>query len=116
MTLSIHISPNKPTDMFAVYISHGINETMAEAPVESRFDLLYVVPNRTISTAESDLNLEDQAEILHTVFLPPSVHFGNGTYIIGVKLISESSMRLTSTRRMIGVDAFHRFDPENQSN
>lgn len=89
MTLSIHLAPNKTTEMFAVYISYGINETMVDSPIESKFDLLFVVPNRTIALGETDLNYEDQEEVQHTVFLPPGIHFGNGTYIIGVKLISE---------------------------
>lgn len=89
MTLSIHLAPNKTTEMFAIYISYGINETMVESPIESNFDLLFVVPNRTISLGETDLNYEDQEEVQHTVFLPPGIHFGNGTYIIGVKLISQ---------------------------
>ena len=89
MTLSIHLLPHKTTEMFAVFVSYGVNETMAEAPLESKFDFLFVVPNRTISFGDADLNVDDQDEVQHTVFLPPTLHFGNGTYIIGVKLISE---------------------------
>ena len=69
MTLSIHVVPHKTTEMFAVYVSYGINETMAEAPLESKFDFLFVVPNRTISFGDADLNVEDREEVQHTVFL-----------------------------------------------
>ena len=90
MALSIFIAPDSMGDTYAVYVSHGINETTVEAPTESVFDLLFVIPNRTLSMSSSDLNSEDQEEIRQTVFMPPEVHLGNGTYIVGVKLISAS--------------------------
>lgn len=88
MTLSISIIPKLLfMDMYAIYISYGINETLLEPPTESKFDLLFVLPNTTIVT--SDMNLDDEYEIRHTIFMPPNVHLGNGTYIFGVKLISK---------------------------
>jgi hypothetical protein len=90
MTLSIYVSPNfSPLDTYAIYVSHGINETLLEPPTESKFDLLFVVPNRTVLTSTSDINLDDEYELKHTIFMPPSVHLGNGTYIFGVRLVSK---------------------------
>jgi hypothetical protein len=90
MTLSISISPNlSPMDMYAVYVSFGINETLLEPPTESKFDLLFIIPNRTLLISTSDMNFEDKDELQHTIFMPPNVHLGNGTYIFGVKLISK---------------------------
>ena len=86
MTLSIYVAPNSsPMDNYAVYVSFGENETLLEPPTESKFDMLFVLPNRT---ALGDVSLEDEHEIRHTIFMPPNVHKGNGTYIFGVKLLS----------------------------
>jgi hypothetical protein len=93
MTLSVFIRPHSPADTFAIYISHGINETAADTPTESKFDLVFLVPNRTVSTLSNE---PDYDELRHTVFMSPDVHRGNGTYIIGVKLISESPCTSTS--------------------
>ncbi|CAF5220758.1 unnamed protein product, partial [Rotaria magnacalcarata] len=47
-------------------------------------------------TNKTDLSPEEEYELRHTVFLPPGVHFGNGTYIIGVRLLNASTpMNLT---------------------
>ncbi|CAF0835622.1 unnamed protein product [Adineta ricciae] len=94
MTLSIYVAPNfSPMDNYAVYVSFGENETLLEPPTESKFDMLFVLPNRT---ALGDVSLEDEHEIRHTIFMPPNVHKGNGTYIFGVKLLNAStSMNLT---------------------
>ena len=110
MTLSIFLAPNSSRDTYAVYISYGVNETAAETPTESKFDLLYVVPNRTALASASEMSAEDRKELTKTIFMPPDVHLGNGTYIIGVKLISKwcsrdkdawtVSLLLDSTRRM----------------
>jgi hypothetical protein len=90
MTLSVYLAPNyAPMDTYGIYVSHGINETLLEPPTESKFDLLFVLPNRTALTATSDVTPDDQYEIQQTIFMPPSVHLGNGTYIFGVKLISK---------------------------
>ena len=90
MTLSIYVSPNfSPTDTYAVYVSYGINESLLEPPTESKFDLFFVVPNTTVLASNPDVNLDDEYELKHTIFMPPDVHLGNGTYIFGVKLISK---------------------------
>ena len=90
MTLSIYVAPNfSPTDTYAVYVSYGINESLLEPPTESKFDLLFVVPNATLLASNPDVNLDDEYELKHTIFMPPDVHLGNGTYIFGVKLISK---------------------------
>jgi hypothetical protein len=90
MTLSIYISPSfSPMDIYAVYVSYGINETLLEPPTESKFDLLFVLPNKTVLTSTSDVNFDDEHELKHTIFMPPNVHLGNGTYIFGIKLISK---------------------------
>ena len=90
MALSVYVSPNSsPMDIYAVYVSFGINETILEPPTESKFDLLYVIPNETILASTSDINPDDEYELRHTIFMPPNVHLGNGTYIFGVKLISK---------------------------
>jgi hypothetical protein len=90
MTLSIYVSPNfSPMDTYAVYVSYGANETLLEPPTESKFDLLFVLPNRTAVASASDVNFDDEYELRHTIFMPPSVHLGNGTYIFGVKLVSK---------------------------
>lgn len=89
MTLSIYISPNSSRDTYAVYISYGVNETAVESPSESKFDLLYVLPNRTLLASASDMSAVDREELARTIFMPPQTHFGKGTYIIGVKLISK---------------------------
>lgn len=89
-TLSIYVAPTgSPMDNFAVYISHGENETSTEPPTESKFDLLFVSPNQTVLSNTSELSAEDEYELRHTIFLPPGVHLGNGTYIIGVRLLSK---------------------------
>lgn len=89
MALSVLVAPEYPGDTYAIYISHDLNETLVETPTETKFDLLFLVPNSTLSANISDLDPDDQIEIQNTVFLPPGVHLGNGTYIIGVKLISK---------------------------
>jgi hypothetical protein len=90
MTLSVYVSPHfSPIDTYAVYVSYGINESLLEPPTEAKFDLLFVVPNRTVLTSTSDITLEEEYELKHTVFMPPNVHLGNGTYIFGVKLVSK---------------------------
>ncbi|CAF1487008.1 unnamed protein product [Rotaria magnacalcarata] len=97
MTLSIYAAPNgSPMDTYAVYISYSENETLLEPPTESKFDLIFVLPNQTALTNKTDLSPEEEYELRHTVFLPPGVHFGNGTYIIGVRLLNASTpMNLT---------------------
>ena len=90
MTLSVSILPNSsPMDMYGVYVTFGTNESLLEPPTESKFDLLFLLPNRTVLNSSSDVNPDDQDELLHTVFLSPDVHRGNGTYIFGVRLISK---------------------------
>lgn len=87
-TLSVSVVPNSsPSDVYGVYISFGTNETALKPPTESKFDLLFVLPNNSISI--TDGNFDDEYELRQTIFMPPSVHLGNGTYIFGVKLLSE---------------------------
>lgn len=87
-TLSVSLVPNSsPSDVYAVYVSFGTNETALKPPTESKFNLLFVLPNNSIST--TDMNFDDEYELKQTIFMPPSVHLGNGTYIFGVKLLSE---------------------------
>jgi len=101
MTLSIYVAPNgSPMDTYAVYVSYGINETLLEPPTESKFDLLFVLPNKTALPSTSDVNLDDEYELRHTIFMPPSVHLGNGTYIFGVKLVSKYLSYRTKTLMM----------------
>ncbi|CAF0748743.1 unnamed protein product [Adineta steineri] len=89
MTLSIYISSDSsPLDMYGIYVSYGINETLLEPPTESKFDLLFVLPNITTT---SDMNSDDEYELKHTILMPPNVHLGNGTYIFGVKLLNTST-------------------------
>ncbi|CAF4229923.1 unnamed protein product, partial [Rotaria sp. Silwood2] len=97
MTLSIYVAPNNsPMDTYAIYISFDTNETLLEPPTESKFDLLFVLPNKTALSSTSDINLDDEYELRHTIFMPPGVHLGNGTYIIGIRLINASTtMNLT---------------------
>jgi hypothetical protein len=76
-------------DTYAVYVAYGINETILEPPTESKFDLLFVLPNKTALASATDINQEDEYELKHTILMPPGVHLGNGTYIFGVKLISK---------------------------
>jgi len=91
MALSIYVSPNfSPMDTYGIYVSYGVNESLLEPPTESKFDLLFVLPNRTVLPTTSDIDQDDENELRHTVFIPPSVHFGNGTYIFGIRLISKS--------------------------
>ena len=86
MTLSIYISPNSsPLDIYGIYVSFHTNESLLEPPTESKFDLLFVLPNKTTSRST-----HDEDELTHTILMPPHVHLGNGTYIFGVKLISKS--------------------------
>ncbi|CAF4701930.1 unnamed protein product [Rotaria sp. Silwood1] len=90
MTLSVYISSNiSPMDTYAVYVSFNTNETLLESPTESKFDLLFVIPNKTVLISTSNINLDDEYELRHTIFMPPNVHLGNGTYIFGIKLISK---------------------------
>jgi hypothetical protein len=96
MTLSVYVSPHSsPMDIYAVYVSFGTNETLVEFPTESKFDFLFILPNKTDLPSTSDVNSDDQYELKHTIFMPPNVHLGNGTYIFGVKLISKCSRRTT---------------------
>ncbi len=93
MTLSVYISPNlSPLDIYAVYVSFERNETLEEFPTESKFDWIFILPNKTNLSSTSDVNSEDEYELRHTIFMPPNIHMGNGTYIFGVKLISKSSL------------------------
>lgn len=93
MTLSIYIFPNfSPMDTYAIYISHNTNESLLEPPTETKFDLLFVVPNKTAIDSAAEVNPDDEFELRHTVFMPPGVHRGNGTYIVGVRLISKFAL------------------------
>ncbi|CAF4402568.1 unnamed protein product [Rotaria socialis] len=88
MTLSVYLSPNSSSmDTYAVFVSFGVNETALEPPTESKFDLLFIIPNQTVLESTIDIYSEDEHELRHTIFMPPSVHLGNGTYIFGVKLL-----------------------------
>ncbi|CAF1019415.1 unnamed protein product [Rotaria sordida] len=97
MTLSVYISPNSSSmDIYAVYVSFGTNETILESPTEIKFDLLFIIPNKTVLVSTSDINLDEEYELKHTIFMPPNVHLGNGTYIFGIKLINtNTTMNLT---------------------
>lgn len=98
MTLSLAILPNSsPMDLYAVYVAFGTNESSLEPPTESKFDLLFLLPNRTVFQSSSDVSIDDQHELTHTVFLPPNVHLGNGTYIFGIRLISKKAFLRTRT-------------------
>ena len=89
MALSIFISPiSSPSDTYAIYVSFGSNETGLQVPTESKFDLVFVIPNDTGSAFPSSSS-SDEHELRHTLFMPPNVHLGNGTYIFGIRLISE---------------------------
>ena len=94
MALSFYVAPNSSfTDTYAIYVSFDTNETSLEPPTEFKFDLLFVSPNRTLASDNAE-------ELQQTIFIPPSVHFGNGTYMFGIKLISEfstKSMRFFTT-------------------
>jgi hypothetical protein len=102
MSLSIYVAPNvSSTDIYAVYISYSANESLVEAPTEFHFDLLYVMPNETSQIGN---NAFDE-ELRHTILLTPDIHFGNGTYIIGVKLFSKSLSNRSNTHRILRIDA-----------
>lgn len=97
-TLSVSLLPDSSSsDIYAVYVSFGTNETILELPTESKFDFVFVLPNDSISI--TDTNFEDEYEIRHTIFMPPSVHLGNGTYVFGVKILSESFFSLSLFRK-----------------
>jgi hypothetical protein len=90
MTLSVYIAPDQSLmDTYAIYVSYGSNETLLEPPTESKFDLLFVLPNETVLASTAEVNVDDEYELKHTIFMPPNIHFGNGTYIFGVKLVSK---------------------------
>jgi hypothetical protein len=90
MTLSVYVSPNSsPMDMYAVYVSFGTNETILEPPTDSKFDHLFVIPNNTMLPSTSYFDPDDEHELRHTIFMPPNIHLGNGTYIFGIRLISK---------------------------
>ena len=92
MTLSIYIAPTSSiNDTYAVYVSFGINATQLEPPTETKFDLLFVTPN---SSALSVSNSQHDEELKYTIFMPPTVHLGNGTYIFGIKLISKCQINV----------------------
>lgn len=87
MTLSFYVASNSSfTDTYAIYVSFDTNETALEPPTEYKFDLLFLSPNRTLAS--------DDEELRQTIFLPPTVHFGNGTYMFGIKLISQFSRKI----------------------
>ncbi|CAF0958355.1 unnamed protein product [Adineta ricciae] len=96
MTLSLYVAPNfSPMDTYGIYVSFGTNETLLEPPTESKFDLLFVLPNRTTVTSNENI-ADDLEELQHTIIMSPNIHFGNGTYIFGIKLINTSTtMNLT---------------------
>lgn len=97
MTLSVYISPiSSSIDTYGVYVSFDTNETILEPPTELKFDLVFIIPNKTAIVSTSNMNSDDEHESRHTIFLPPHVHFGNGTYIFGVKLISEIIFSINS--------------------
>ena len=115
MTLSVSILPNlSPMDSYAVYVSFGTNETSLDPPTESKFDLLFVVPNKTVAIPTSDANFEDEDEVKHTIFMPPNVHFGNGTYIFGVKLISKQFFIQEKSRYSERIFRFKYYDEYNR--
>ena len=85
MTLSVYVASNSSSiDTYAIYVSFASNESLIVPPTESAFDLLFLSPNLTANG-----NRQADEELSHTIFLPPQVHLGNGTYIFGIKLISE---------------------------
>ena len=90
MALSVYISPTSASssDAYAIYVSFGANETALEVPTENKFDLVFLIPNEN-GSASIPSPSSDEHELRHTLFMPPSVHLGNGTYIFGIKLISE---------------------------
>ena len=91
MTLSLYVAPNSsPMDTYGIYVSFGTNETLLEPPTESKFDLLFVLPNRTAVTSDENI-VDDLEELRHTILMSPNGHFGNGTYIFCIKLIRKSS-------------------------
>ena len=82
MTLSVHISPIESTalDTYTIYVSYGTNESSVELPTELKFDFVFFLPNMM-----TNANEDDQNELQYTIFMPPSLHRGNGTYIFGIK-------------------------------
>ena len=105
MALSFYVAPNSSfTDTYAIYVAFDTNETSLEPPTELNFDLLFLSPNRTLAEDSTE-------ELRHTIFMPPAVHLGNGTYIFGVKLISQFSRVLTLT--LMNKD--FRFERRNKS-
>lgn len=100
MALSIYVEPKSSSiDIYAVYVSFGTNETLLEPPTESNFDLVFITPNRTFPSNISQIDAEVEHQLRHTIFMPPSVHRGNGTYIFGIKLISKFKELRTAIRK-----------------
>lgn len=111
MTLSVYVASNSSsTDSYAIYVSFDANETLISPPTESKFDLLFLSPNLT-----TDSNRHADDELSRTIFLPPNVHLGNGTYIFGIKLISECLLE-TIDRRNGLVRSLSRFQHSNELN
>ena len=73
------------TDTYVVYISYETNDTLLEPPTESKFDLFFILPNQTNVASLADVNVDDEYELQHTIFILPGVHLGNGT----IKLFSK---------------------------
>ncbi|CAF0819785.1 unnamed protein product, partial [Didymodactylos carnosus] len=80
MALSVYIKPSSSIDSYVLYVSYG-NDTV-EPPTDSKFDFIYTLPNNNSISA----NYNNCEELKYTIFMPPSVHYGNGTYIFGVRL------------------------------
>ena len=113
MALSLYVTPSSPRDTYAVYVAFGPNETTLESPIENRFDYLFMVPNLTLSTSITEMSADEQNELQHTIFMPPHVHRGNGTYIFGVKLISRIDQRAKSSDDVTRMTD-SRYDPRDQ--
>ena len=105
MALSLYITPSSPRDIYAVYVAFGVNETILESPTEDKFDFLFMVPNRTLSTPTTEMSVDEQNELQHTIFMPPHLHRGNGTYIFGVKLISRIDRRAEHSEELMRISA-----------
>ena len=97
MTLSVHVAPTEATarDTYAVYVSYGMNESTIVPPTESNFDFVFYLPNTM-----SNSSVDDEDELQYTIFMSPTVHRGNGTYIFGVRRILKDLRENNSTYRI----------------
>ena len=72
--------PTEPGEFYHVYIKYTDKKVIDTYPDENNYDYMFTLPNNKSSSSAP--------EIKYSAFIGSNETKGNGTYYIGVKLIS----------------------------